>query len=77
MLNTHSWYTFNFECAYKKPSFIKVTVFFSDAILVSNYQQSNRETMKLLSYYLYDRYFIYKTVKIYITFEKNYKSSKI
>ena len=38
MLISHSWYTFNSESAYKKLCFIKVAVFVSDVILVSNYQ---------------------------------------
>ena len=35
MLISHSWYSFNLESAYKKPSFI---LFFSDVVLRSNYQ---------------------------------------
>ena len=38
MLISHFWYTLNFESAYKKSSFIKVAVFFSDVILVLKYQ---------------------------------------
>ena len=65
MLISHSRYTFNFESAYKKPSPIKVATFFSYVILVSSYQLCKaKEKIKLIPYYLYNRYFIYKIVKI-------------
>ena len=57
----HSWYTSNFETAYKKPPFYHGNYFFSDVVLVSNYHGCKGETIKLIPYYMVD--IIYKTVK--------------
>ena len=57
---SHSWYTSNIESANKKPPIINVA-FFSGITLVSDYgckREDNKTTTML-----YDRYFVYKTVK--------------
>ena len=57
----HSWYTFNFESAYKKPHFIKVAIL-SDLSLVLSYCGC-RERGNKVDAILYGRYIIYKIVK--------------
>ena len=65
----HSWYTFNFESAYKKPHFIKVAIL-SDLSLVLSYcgctgreRERERERDNKVDTILYGRYIIYKIVK--------------
>ena len=50
--------TFNFEFTYKNSSFMEEAA----SITLSDLQNKG-ETIKLLPYYLYDGYFIYKTAK--------------
>ena len=48
--NTSSWHTSNFESANKKPSFIRVSAFFSDVIFCV-YHTYKENTIKLLLYH--------------------------
>ena len=49
----HSWYTFSFDSAYKKPPLIKVAIS-SGVILVLSYRGYKQKTIKLISYYMID-----------------------
>ena len=53
MLQEQDSYTLNFKSANKNSSFIRVSAFFSDIILVSNYYSYKEKTTKLLPYHSY------------------------
>ena len=60
LFTSHSWYTSNNESANKNPPVIKVA-FLSGIILVSDCGCKGQDNK--ITTMLYDRYFIYKTVK--------------
>ena len=66
----HSWYTFNFDSAYKKPPLIKVAIFSCVILVLSTYRICKQKAIKLIPYYMIDRQIYYFQNRKTITYEK-------